>query len=513
MGNNFDLPTNVGGAPYASTINAILAMFDGAALNPKAPNFDATGDGVTNDSMAVQDTIDAAIAAGVPAVFIPPGVFRVQDLTATSPLTIFGVGRDSVLKLVAGANTHIIDASAPITVRHLTIDGAVDDQTLGGNNFAVNLNAGSDGSVIFDCHIKDVANVALEMNSVDRCRVLFNEFSGCIQPIRLRSGAHQNLIQGNDIHDSIFGIYIRGADGEDVAACERNRIVDNHIWNITGALPDYDPALGQDGACAAAGAPWTKIHNNQIHDVSGRGIHVWGNCGESTIQGNTVRACGIVSGVSGIDTSDNATDQGLNISGNVVSLSGAAGIYSSGGQRLIISTNVCMNNGQSSDVLSPPEAKSGIVLDVGGAGGPANYIICMGNVCIDTQGTQTQVYGISERASPAGDHLSVVYIGNQVTPNKTGTMSLISQTSHAKDNIGFNPQGATTVTVGASPFTYVNNDNVTEALYIRSGTISDISKNAIPIWGPGTDRVVILEPEESVTITYSSAPVVVKDRK
>lgn len=510
---NFDIPPVVGAEPYGPLVNQGLNSLANFGVNPKAPHFGAVGDDLTDDSDAFNEALEEAGSLGFPLV-VPPGEFRVANLVYDFEVPIIGSGQGrTILRQKAGSNTHILDASAPLHMRHLTIDGDVGSQTLGGNNFAINLNAGADGSFIFDVHFKDIANIALELFGVDGCRIIYNEFSGCIQPIRLRSAAHKNLIQGNEIHDSIFGIYIRGADGEDVAPCERNRIYDNHIYNITGADPDYPPALGNDGACAAAGAPWTKIHNNHIHDCAGRGIHVWGNCGESSIQGNTVRSVGITSGVSGIDTSDNATDQGLNISGNIVSLVGAAGIYSSGGQRLIISTNVCTNNGQSSDVLSPPQAKNGITIDMGGAGDPANYINCIGNICIDTQGSPTQEYGIAERGGAHGDHLYVNYIGNQCQPNKTGSMNLISRTSHAKDNIGFNPRGATTVTVTASPFTYTNYDNCTEALYIRSGTISDISKNAIPIWGAGTDRVVLLEPEESVTITYSSPPVVVTDRK
>jgi len=46
----------------------------------------------------------------------------------------------------------------------------------------------------------------------------------------------------------------------------------------------------------------------------------------------------------------------------------------------------------------------------------------------------------------------------------------------------------------------------------RGGTVSDISKDSITIFAQ-TEQTILLEPAESVVVTYSSAPTMVKDRK
>ena len=81
-----------------------------------------------------------------------------------------------------------------------------------------------------------------------------------------------------------------------------------------------------------------------------------------------------------------------------------------------------------------------------------------------------------------------------------------------KNNEGFNPQGVASITVGASPYTYTNNDSVSEAIYIDAGTVSTIVKNGVTVF-TSTGKTVWLEPGESVTVTYTGLPTMKKDRK
>jgi hypothetical protein len=75
-----------------------------------------------------------------------------------------------------------------------------------------------------------------------------------------------------------------------------------------------------------------------------------------------------------------------------------------------------------------------------------------------------------------------------------------------------NPIGVSAITVGASPYTYTNADGVREAIYIRGGTVSDISKNALTIFTT-TPATIWLEPGETVIITYTVVPTMLKDAK
>jgi len=94
-----------------------------------------------------------------------------------------------------------------------------------------------------------------------------------------------------------------------------------------------------------------------------------------------------------------------------------------------------------------------------------------------------------------------------------GNANLFSGTSRLYENKGFNPLGVSRVTIGPSPWTYTNNDFVREAMYIRGGTVSDITKDGVAGIFAASNVTVWLEPGESLTVTYSSPPTVNKDRK
>jgi hypothetical protein len=72
--------------------------------------------------------------------------------------------------------------------------------------------------------------------------------------------------------------------------------------------------------------------------------------------------------------------------------------------------------------------------------------------------------------------------------------------------------GVSAVTVGASPWTYTNADHSIEALYIKGGTVSAVTKNSAAIFAQ-SNVSVLLNPGEAVTVTYSVAPTAFKDVK
>jgi hypothetical protein len=78
-------------------------------------------------------------------------------------------------------------------------------------------------------------------------------------------------------------------------------------------------------------------------------------------------------------------------------------------------------------------------------------------------------------------------------------------------NPPWQPQGAATIAVGASPFTYTAGATP-EAVYIRGGTVSDVAKNGRTLF-VASPATVMLEPGEAVVVTYSAAPTMEKDRK
>ena len=70
------------------------------------------------------------------------------------------------------------------------------------------------------------------------------------------------------------------------------------------------------------------------------------------------------------------------------------------------------------------------------------------------------------------------------------------------DNRGAAP---TSITVSGSPFSWTNNTGLVVIVYIVQGSVSQTAINGTSI-GSGSPGIVILQPSEYVTVTYSAAP-------
>jgi hypothetical protein len=98
---NVALPTG------SSTLQAAFAAFSGIFTNVKSSTFGAVGDGVTDDTTAINNAITAA-AGGT--VFFPAGTYIVSTLTvATASVTLLGVGPGASIITGNSAGTRVIN--------------------------------------------------------------------------------------------------------------------------------------------------------------------------------------------------------------------------------------------------------------------------------------------------------------------------------------------------------------------------------------------------------------------
>lgn len=142
-----DLDVNVQTALDSSTLSRIF-------IDVKSKG--AKGDGVTNDSTAIQAAITESATSGVP-VYLSPGTYIVNaSLAISTPITVVGAGREkATLKAANGLNDYVIKFSGGaigvgIVGAHFadfTINGNMGQQTAGGGILA-------DGAV--DCTFERV---------------------------------------------------------------------------------------------------------------------------------------------------------------------------------------------------------------------------------------------------------------------------------------------------------------------------------------------------------------------
>ena len=90
--------------------------------------YNARGDGVSDDTVAIQAAVDAAATAGGGTVFFPRGTFSATRITLKSRVTLMGANwLSSVLKLRTGSNADFIVLETvdteQVSVRDITVDG------------------------------------------------------------------------------------------------------------------------------------------------------------------------------------------------------------------------------------------------------------------------------------------------------------------------------------------------------------------------------------------------------
>lgn len=211
MGNNWDAPANVGGAAYATTINAYLNAVDGQLFNIKAPKFGAVGDDVTDDTDAIQEALGAASAAGGGMVLVPPGTYLYTYLETYSNVHVVGTGRSSVLKFKAGTNTDNAIRGQGIShasIRHLTVD--YNHGNNASSQIGMRIAEESSYVTIDDCTFLNARGFAVSLAGLPTERNSHCRVSNCqvLSPI---AGPNDMFLVVSD-HGIVYGNRVIGTD-------------------------------------------------------------------------------------------------------------------------------------------------------------------------------------------------------------------------------------------------------------------------------------------------------------
>jgi len=175
--------SGTGTAKYSRTVQAKLQE------SVSVKDFGATGDGVTDDTVAIQNAITAVGLGGT--VIIPTGTYVISSTINPSNINFIGNGYSTVIKPTAAVTTAIslnstaYDLIAGVswntTIKNIFIDGSSTTNATGlligstptsGNylisNIEVNLFAGGSGVGI---QLAEAIHVKVENSSITRCDI------------------------------------------------------------------------------------------------------------------------------------------------------------------------------------------------------------------------------------------------------------------------------------------------------------------------------------------------------
>ncbi len=325
--------------------------------------FGAVGDGVADDTAAIQAAHDALPASGG-LILIPPSAVAYRTsatlLIAKPNVTIAGWGAASVLR-AAAATFHVITLGAVrgVVIRDLQIQGAATTNATGqygifssaaapptdsqilqvrfsgpdaltGLNNGIKFDTGAHRQTVRGCLFERLVGVIAGTGygvliAADACLVTANRFTGGRHAVYLSAGASWNRVSENladASHEDAFTIYATAAQ----SACRHNALVGNAVSGGGSLTTD-------SGAISAFGhVTHTTIRDNAVADFHGWGLIVsdagqGGLATRSVLDGNRVVGChrggiGILGAsqttLRGNDVADNSqasigTDSGIEI--------------------------------------------------------------------------------------------------------------------------------------------------------------------------------------------------------
>ncbi|MBA1244267.1 putative Ig domain-containing protein [Pseudomonas japonica] len=289
-------------------------------------DFGAVGDGVTDDTAAIQATIDAAAAAGGGTVFVPTGTFIVSAgeepsdgcLMLKSNVYMEGAGAGlTTVKVADGSDTKITgvirsaygEETHDFGLSNLTIDGNRDNTTGKIDGWFNGYIPGKDGHdsnvTLSGVEIKDCSGYGFDPHEqtinmlIENCVSHGNGLDGFVADYMIDTKYVNNVAYDNDRHG--FNIVTSTNDftmtGNVAYGNGGNGIV---VQRGSENIPSpYDVTIeggsvynnGAEGVLVKLSSDVTVTGVN-IHDNGGSGVRIYGST-DVTITGNTLTNNGL----------------------------------------------------------------------------------------------------------------------------------------------------------------------------------------------------------------------------
>jgi Pectate lyase superfamily protein len=464
---------NDGDLISAADINQVVLLMGSMFFNVKS--YGAIGDGLTDDTAAIQAAIDAVPSSGG-VVFFPAGTYIIsQTLTVTtSATTLLGVGYDqgSILKIKSTADpTYALQIGtvgyiANCKVEGLTLQGRNNGSLTGGG-----MSFGSDTGTIRKCFIYQFGGTGLYVNGI--VGQIYNLY---VEDIFLKA----NGLNTGGSDQARSNLYIDSY----MANCEYVRVACN------GSLTDISGSVTKWGIYVNTAVNQKFLLCHPYFHTSDGLIFAYHSHGFEVIGGEY--ECNAI-GLEVFDV-DRGSITGAQFYGNTNASAGDLGLY---GTNASVSQCVLTSTGVKNLVTWGSQLEIGdttiistvkaIEINTG------NTIILHDNFLYHSGGPVIENFAehvIVHDNILTGDVYSGASSGNNSFHDNifiSGTFITLASTDRTKNNIGYNPVGQVTApSFPASTVAATNTSGVDVTAYIANGA-ADIT--VIQIAGAGGSYV------------------------
>lgn len=498
MANTQFTPGTVITSSWLNDVNNLTYSDDGAALikttvgntsrtvedklkeTVSVKDFGAKGDGVTDDSTAIQTCINNASV-----IFFPSGSYLISTtISIPSYKTLQGNGQ-ATIQLKANSNSHmfrIADGATNVVIDGFIIDGQKVTNT-GGNGITTGTGVGNTSINIRNNYVKNCSNFGIYFagTTLYDITVINNSVTGCTAAGITADGNVSKFEYNNN------RAWLNGTHGIGIIGIAIDGTINSNVcWDNGQAVPTADNITGYNSGNANI-----TISGNVCRGGLNNGIHVGGS--RLNIIGNTITSA-LFYGLSVWPNTGNGDD--ITIVGNILKSNGLSGMWIKNCTSGVISGNLIRDNTQHgllldtcTDVAITGNTAIGNGFDGFHNSNTSSNVTINGNVFRSNGGDGIDLGNVSHSAVSGNNcHLNTGYginrsgteaynviTGNQVASNTAGQIFTPATTTWVSNNITeetYSVASAATVTLPPNGEFF----NITGTTTITSITASFIGR-------------------------------------